>query len=160
VATHNKAKTLHEFLMPLHANGIVMLVSTYGCFLIYNRIDKTSRIWLYPFLQLARSAAFTVVVPIELVGAMALAAHMLSRWMPYQIYRLTQTQWPKADPALMRLNFVRAFDSYDCLRRWFFRLGNMGHVGATIVESVQSMARYPCCLQVCTASRAVLRAAY
>jgi hypothetical protein len=82
---------------------ILALISTYGCFLIYNRIDKMSRIWLYPFLQLGRATAFAVVVPIEVVGAVALGAHVLSRWMPYQIYRLTPTKWPKMGPALMRL---------------------------------------------------------
>jgi hypothetical protein len=83
---------------------ITVLVSTYGCYLLYNRIDKMSRIWLYPFLQLARAAAFALVVPIELVGAVAIAAHVLSRWMPYQIYRLAPpSQWPKMGPALMRL---------------------------------------------------------
>jgi hypothetical protein len=86
-----------------YALWILVLISTYGCFLIYNRIDKMTRIWFYLFLQLARSAAFMVVVPIEVVGAAALGAHVLSRWMPYHIYRLTQPKWPQWPTALVRL---------------------------------------------------------
>ena len=82
---------------------IGVLVSTYACFSLYNHIDKMSRVWLYPLLQLARSAAFTVVVPIELAGAAALAAHVLSRWVPYQFYRLASRRWPNMRMPLMRL---------------------------------------------------------
>ena len=83
---------------------IGVLVSTHACFLLYNRVDKISRVWLYPLLQFARSAAFTVVVPIEPVGAAALAAHVLSRWVPYQFYRLTsRRRWPNMHVPLMRL---------------------------------------------------------
>ena len=82
---------------------IGVLVSTYACFLLYNRIDKMSRVWLYPLLQLARSAAFIVVVPIELAGAAALAAHVLSRWVPYQFYRLASRRWPNIRMPLTRL---------------------------------------------------------
>lgn len=83
---------------------IAVLLSTYCCYLIYNRIDKATRVWLYPFLQLARIGALAVAVPIELGGGAALAAHMLSRWLPYLIYRLAPTQdYPKTSMALMRL---------------------------------------------------------
>jgi hypothetical protein len=81
------------------------LILTYVCFLFYNRLDKATRVWLYPLLQFARSAAFTVIVPITLVGAAALGAHMLSRWMSYQAYRLTSAgaAWPNVRPELARL---------------------------------------------------------
>jgi hypothetical protein len=84
------------------AGWVAILISSYACFVFYNRMDKMSRVWLYPLLQLARSAAFTVVVPIEPVGAAALGAHVLSRWVPYQIYRLS-ARWPKVRPELVRL---------------------------------------------------------
>jgi hypothetical protein len=82
---------------------IGVLVLTYGCFLLYNRIDKMTRVWLYPLLQLARGAAFAAVVPIEPAGAAALAAHVLSRWIPYQFYRLSSTRWPGIRLELVRL---------------------------------------------------------
>jgi hypothetical protein len=53
-------------------------------------------------LQVARSAAFTVVVSIEPAGIAALGAHVLSRWVPYQVYRL-YARWPNARPELVRL---------------------------------------------------------
>ena len=50
-----------------------------------------------------RSAAFTVVVPIQPVGVAALGALALSRWMPYYVYRLSSTGWPDVRPDLVRL---------------------------------------------------------
>jgi hypothetical protein len=84
---------------------VAVLLLTYACFLFYNRLDKKTRVWLYPLLQFARSAAFTVVVPIEPAGVAALGAHVLSRWAPYQAYRLTSTGgvWPNVRPELARL---------------------------------------------------------
>jgi hypothetical protein len=88
------------------ARWVVVLILTYACFVFYNRLDKMSRVWLYPLLQFARSAAFVVIVPIEPAGVAALGAHMLSRWVPYQIYRssrVTPARWPNARPELARL---------------------------------------------------------
>jgi hypothetical protein len=81
---------------------VAVLISTYACFVFYNRLDKMTRVWLYPLLQFARSAAFSVVVPIEPAGVAALGAHVLSRWVPYQVYRLS-ARWPSARPELVRL---------------------------------------------------------
>jgi len=82
---------------------VAVLISMYACFMAYNRLDKMTRIWLHPLLQFARSAAFTVIVPIEPVGVAALGAHALSRWVPYQLYRLNSAGWPNARPELVRL---------------------------------------------------------
>ena len=79
------------------------LVLTHTCFSLYNRIDKSSRVWIYPLLQFARGAAFTVVVPIEPAGAAAAGAHVLSRWVPYRFYRLTPPHWPDVGMESMRL---------------------------------------------------------
>ena len=79
------------------------LVAMYICFMCYNRLDKMSRVWLYPILQFARSGAFLAVVPIEPIGVAALGAHVLSRWVPYQFYRLGATDWPSLQPELIRL---------------------------------------------------------
>jgi hypothetical protein len=85
------------------ASWVAVLIFTHVCFKFYNRLDKMTRVWIYPLLQFARCAAFAAVVPIELVGAAALGAHVLSRWMPYQIYRHISTGWPEARPELGRL---------------------------------------------------------
>ena len=83
---------------------MTFLVVMYACYLIYNRFDKMTRVWLYPMLQFARSAAFTVVVPIEPAGVAAVGAHVLSRWVPYQIYRVTTSaEWPNTRTELIRL---------------------------------------------------------
>jgi haloacid dehalogenase-like hydrolase len=81
---------------------VAVLISTYACFVFYNRLDKVTRVWLYPLLQFARSAALTVVVSIEPAGVAALGAHVLSRWVPYQVYRRS-ARWPDARPELVRL---------------------------------------------------------
>jgi hypothetical protein len=85
------------------AGWVAVLISTYAYFVLYNRLDKTTRVWLYPILQFARSAAFTVVVPIVPAGVAALGAHVLSRWIPYQVYRGTSGGWPNVRPELVRL---------------------------------------------------------
>jgi len=71
-----------------------VLVATYAWFAFYNRTDKAARTWMFSVLQLARAAAFTVLVPIEPIGAMALGAHVLARWTPYYLYRLRGSDWP------------------------------------------------------------------
>jgi hypothetical protein len=76
------------------AGWMAVLFATFGIYLLYNRVDKSTRIWLYAFLQLARAAAFLVIVPITVFGAMALAAHAVSRWFLYFLYRTTGRDWP------------------------------------------------------------------
>jgi hypothetical protein len=78
-----------------------------------------TRVWLYPLLQFARSAAFTVIVPIEPVGVAVLGAHVLSRWMSYQVYRLSSVPWPNARPELARLiSFVLLSLMLVCSLGW------------------------------------------
>jgi hypothetical protein len=75
--------------------------------MLYNRLDKMTRVWLYPCLQFARSATFMVIVPITPAGVDALGAHVLSRWVPYHVYRLTSRCWPVTRPELVRtISFV------------------------------------------------------
>lgn len=85
------------------AKWAALLIATYLIFKLYNRLDKRTRVWLYPALQFARSAAFAVIVPISPIGAAAVGAHVVSRWVPYHLYRLGATRWPSAQPALIRL---------------------------------------------------------
>ena len=97
---------LHDGRLPLLMQGVLwasVLILTYACFALYNRVDKMTRAWLYPLLQLARSAAFTVAVPIAPAAVAAIGAHVLSRWMSYQIYRFAGGRWPEARPELARL---------------------------------------------------------
>jgi hypothetical protein len=82
-----------------------VLITTYGAFALYNRFDKATRVWLYSCLQLARSAAFVALVPINLIGAIAIGAHVLAKWVPYYIYRAAGKVWPDAPHFMTRLLF-------------------------------------------------------
>jgi phosphoserine phosphatase len=82
-----------------------VLIVTQLAFWLYNRWDKRSRVWLYPTLQLLRSASFTVLVPIGLPACLAIGAHVVARWVPYYIYRTEGRHWPDVPVFLMRLLF-------------------------------------------------------
>ncbi|MBI3544986.1 MAG: hypothetical protein HY081_00095 [Gammaproteobacteria bacterium] len=82
-----------------------VLLATHVWFALYNRFDKGTRVWMFAGLQFARSAAFIALVPIGFIGAAALGAHVLAKWVPYYIYRLGDKQWPEAPFHLIRLLF-------------------------------------------------------
>jgi phosphoserine phosphatase len=83
-----------------------VLVCTFLWFAWYNRVSKSRRIWMYSVLQFARAAAFTALVPILPIGAMALGAHVLARWSPYYLYRTHGEEWPRtAQEGLIRVLF-------------------------------------------------------
>lgn len=84
---------------------MAVLGVTWCHFAAYNRIDKQTRVWLYPGLQAARAFAFAAVAAVTPVGAIALAAHVLGRWFPYAVYRSGVEGWPKMPVALVRLLF-------------------------------------------------------
>ncbi|SHG98855.1 hypothetical protein SAMN04488068_2127 [Hydrocarboniphaga daqingensis] len=84
---------------------MLLLVATRVWFALYNRLDKASRIWLFPGLQLARAAAFVVLVPIVPIASAALGAHVLAKWLPYYVYRLGVSGWPETRVCLTRLLF-------------------------------------------------------
>jgi hypothetical protein len=83
----------------------LVLTGTFLWFWFYNRFDKVTRIWLFWGLQLARSAAFVALVPIMPIGAAAISAHVLAKWVPYYLYRRGR-DWPNAPVHLMRLLFL------------------------------------------------------
>jgi hypothetical protein len=82
-----------------------VLLATHAWFTLYNRFDKGTRVWLFIGLQFARSAAFVALVPVSEVGAAALGAHVLARWVPYYVYRIVGQAWPDAPFHLTRLLF-------------------------------------------------------
>lgn len=88
---------------PSFLQWTTVLIATHGAFAAYNRIDKKTRIWLYSGLQLARSAAFAVLVPVTLVGAAAIGAHVFAKWVPYYIYRVGGKDWPPDTHFMTRL---------------------------------------------------------
>ena len=82
-----------------------VLLASHTWFTLYNRFDKATRVWLFAGLQFARSAAFVALVPIAPVGAAALGAHVLAKWVPYHVYRIGGKAWPEAPFHLIRLMF-------------------------------------------------------
>jgi len=60
---------------------------------------------MFAGLQFARSAAFVALVPIGVIGAVAIGAHVLAKWVPYCVYRLGGKDWPEASFHLIRLLF-------------------------------------------------------
>ncbi len=87
------------------AEWLAVLLVTHAWFALYNRFDKRTRVWLYPGLQLARTAAFAVLVPVTVLGAVALSAHVLAKWLPYYVYRFGGRNWPETPQTLTRLLF-------------------------------------------------------
>ena len=92
-----------------------VLLTTYGSYLLYNRLNKVTRIWLYGVLQLLRIAAFVAVVPVTVVGAAALCGYTIARWIPYLNYRTVGGDWVEGSMYTIRLMmycviaFVMAF---------------------------------------------------
>lgn len=103
------AIVLLRWPQPPHVADLVawtgLLVLLHQWFRFYNRLDKQTRIWPFAGLQLARTASFAILVPVSPVGAMALGAHVLARWTPYLVYRVTGRDWPDIRLPLVRLMF-------------------------------------------------------
>lgn len=95
------------------AAWVAFLIVTALWFRLYNRVDKPTRIWLYPGLQLARSAAFLVLLPAATVSPLAIGAHVFAKWLPYIFYRARNADknqkaasargWPELPTHLLRL---------------------------------------------------------
>lgn len=82
-----------------------VLIATYGWFLLYNRVDKQTRVWMFSGLQFARTGAFALLVAVEPIAVAALGAHVLARWLPYYMYRYGSKDWPESPFYLTRLLF-------------------------------------------------------
>ncbi|MEP6883758.1 MAG: HAD family hydrolase [Gammaproteobacteria bacterium] len=93
---------------------LALLIATFLWFKLYNRVDKDTRIWMFPFLQLARSAAVLVVVPVAAIGAVFFGAQVLARWVPYYVYRITRQDWPRTHTHVIRLMFFFVL----CIMLW------------------------------------------
>jgi len=93
---------------------LAVLSTTYWVFKLYNRIDKSSRPWLYVVLQFARAAAFLAVVPIVPVGGAALGSLAISRWVSYYLYRRGGGDWPQLDTNVIRLVFFAILAALLC----------------------------------------------
>ncbi|WP_353475865.1 haloacid dehalogenase-like hydrolase (plasmid) [Salipiger sp. H15] len=64
-----------------------VLAAVYLCFLGFNRLDKTTRVWPFAALQLARGGAFAALLPVAPITAAAVGAYVVEKWVPYFVYR-------------------------------------------------------------------------
>jgi hypothetical protein len=75
-----------------------LLLSLRITYSIYNHVDKQTRIWIFPFLQIYKCFGFLCVTTTNIVGAMLFAAQVISRWVAYIVYRYSDRDWPKKFP--------------------------------------------------------------
>jgi hypothetical protein len=87
------------------AKWATVLIATHLIFRWYNRMDKSTRIWIYPLLQAARLPSIAVIVAVAPAGAMALGALIMARWVSYYFYRLQSGTWTNIRPNSMHLLF-------------------------------------------------------
>ena len=86
---------------------LAVLLGLRGAYFIYNRADKTTRVWLYLLLQVFRSFAVAAIVPIGGIAAMACLAQAAARWQSYAVYRYLRRlgilAWPEMWPHVTQL---------------------------------------------------------
>ncbi|MDE8344580.1 MAG: hypothetical protein POH28_00190 [Acidocella sp.] len=81
-------------------------------YFIYNRLDKSSRVWLYPVLQWFRSFALLVLLPATPIALLAGGAQIAARSFGYFAYRLAppagaaHATWPALPLRLLQLAFL------------------------------------------------------
>jgi len=69
-------------------------------FRTFNRLDKASRVWLYPVLAGLRSLGYLAILPAGPAGLSAGLAQMFSRFLGYFLYRYIRLFGVRAYPAL------------------------------------------------------------
>ena len=75
------------------------------CFLVYNYVNKPTRIWLYIVLQFCRYCGFLVVTKTNLIGVSLLLSQILARSISYMVYRYaggSKQNWPKIQEKFLR----------------------------------------------------------
>lgn len=83
------------------------LLACRATYYIYNRIDKDSRVFLYPLLQAFRFGALITVLDISYGGACIVISQIVPRWYEYTIYRYIRREfktnsWPKTFTRMFR----------------------------------------------------------
>ncbi|WP_052055242.1 HAD family hydrolase [Myxosarcina sp. GI1] len=64
-----------------------LLVLVRVIFWSFNHVDKLTRIWFYPLLQATKCLGFVAIAITNQIGAMLFVAQIISRSIPYIIYR-------------------------------------------------------------------------
>lgn len=96
--------TISQFAFIFTAWTGFLLVSRL-CFLVYNYVNKPTRIWFYTVLQFCRYCGFLVVTKTNLVGISLLLSQILARSISYMVYRYAggnKQNWPKIQEKFLR----------------------------------------------------------
>ena len=64
-----------------------VLVGVRIAFTVYNHLDETSRVYVFPLLQVAKTFGFLTLFTTHLAGGVLFAAQVLRRWAHYACYR-------------------------------------------------------------------------
>lgn len=81
----------------------VVLIALRATYVLYNRVDKMTRVMLYLPLQLIKYGFPALFVALPAAGAAAIGAQISRRWMPYIIYRFSNKKPEKFPARLIRL---------------------------------------------------------
>lgn len=92
----------------LFAGWLGLLLITRGTFWLYNRFDKSTRVWFYLPMQLQREAGFLVFASASFVGVSAVVSRAIAKWIEYVVYRYARTVGVKGFTK-MPLRFYRLF---------------------------------------------------
>jgi phosphoserine phosphatase len=84
------------------ASWITLLVGSRLLFALFNRVTPQARVLLFPLLQAVKGIgiAWAVMLPIGHFGAALLLGQMVSRWIPYAIYRMNGPRWVTPDQTI------------------------------------------------------------
>lgn len=80
---------------------LLFLAAVRASFHFYNRVEGKSRLFLYPLLQLSRLGGYALFANTNFVGAALVAALVISRWIPYIIYRAAGVRWYEYNKVLL-----------------------------------------------------------
>ncbi|MDJ0798450.1 MAG: haloacid dehalogenase-like hydrolase [Calothrix sp. MO_167.B12] len=82
---------------------LALLIFVRLTYWIYNHLDKKTRVWIYPILQVCRYFGFLVLTATNVIGTMILVAQVISRWIIYMIYRYAQGNWSNSYKNIIQL---------------------------------------------------------
>ena len=79
---------------------LCLLVLTRVTFWAFNHADTQTRIWIYPLLQATKYFGFLCITRTNIIGAMLFVSQIISRSLPYIIYRWSPavTKFPREFP--------------------------------------------------------------
>ena len=116
---------------------LLLLRATYW---VYNRVDKQTRDWLFPCLQVYKCFGFLVITTTNIVGSMLFAAQVLSRWLPYIIYRYAKVGNWTANVGHLFTNLFR------CVIFTFLLIAaSLGNQDTSLLISWQSLCIFVYC---------------